>query len=310
MSRPLFLLLTYCQQAFVAEAVSAALRQSGPELDILISDDCSRDGTFETIKHTVAEYRGPHRVFVQQTPKNLGLNAHINYCISATDAEIIIYGAGDDCSKIHRSERTLEAFARTEAKLVHSQVELIDVAGRALPEEKSAALHTANALTQVATSLTMHIGATGAWHRSLFEKYGPLPNVAFEDLVLGFRASLEDAAVFIDEPLVRYRTGIGISATEKDLTSKLKWRAARGQRLRLYEEVFETRLQDAQTFGYSENDAVLSLLRDAAKDQRLRQQVLEEGFVAALGRAVLETPKALQRWVSERSRERRALRRS
>lgn len=52
MSRPLFLVLAYNQERYIAQSVKAAFAQTGIELDILISDDCSSDGTFEVIKGT------------------------------------------------------------------------------------------------------------------------------------------------------------------------------------------------------------------------------------------------------------------
>jgi GT2 family glycosyltransferase len=45
-----FVVLAYNQQKFVAEAVRGALAQTYHPLEIVISDDCSTDGTFDVIK--------------------------------------------------------------------------------------------------------------------------------------------------------------------------------------------------------------------------------------------------------------------
>jgi hypothetical protein len=52
------------------------------------------------------------------------------------------------------------------------------------------------------------LGATIAWSRELFDRFGPLdPSLHGEDWAIPFRASLADGVVLVDEPLVRYRIG-------------------------------------------------------------------------------------------------------
>ena len=67
--RPLicFGLLAYNQEPFIREAVEGALAQTYAPLEIILSDDCSTDRTFEIMQETVAAYRGPHKV-VLMTP--------------------------------------------------------------------------------------------------------------------------------------------------------------------------------------------------------------------------------------------------
>jgi len=55
LSNPLFLLLAYRQEKHVGDAVRAALTQVGCELDILISDDCSDDGTWDAIQRAASD---------------------------------------------------------------------------------------------------------------------------------------------------------------------------------------------------------------------------------------------------------------
>ncbi len=66
--RPLvtFYVITYNQARFVREAVESALAQTYSPIEILLSDDCSTDGTFEIIQETVKGYSGPHTVILNR----------------------------------------------------------------------------------------------------------------------------------------------------------------------------------------------------------------------------------------------------
>ena len=50
------------------------------------------------------------------------------------------------------------------------------------------------------------LGATAAWSRSLFERFGPIrEDLTYEDMALGFRARLSGGISFIGAPLIKYR---------------------------------------------------------------------------------------------------------
>ena len=67
------ILLTYNQEKFVSQAVIAALSQRCDPLEILITDDCSNDRTFDIVQDIVKNYNGPHKVLLNRNNKNLGL---------------------------------------------------------------------------------------------------------------------------------------------------------------------------------------------------------------------------------------------
>ena len=71
--RPLvtFALFAYNQERFIREAIEGAFAQTYEPLEIILSDDCSADRTFEIIQENAAAYLGPHSVFTYRTPYNL-----------------------------------------------------------------------------------------------------------------------------------------------------------------------------------------------------------------------------------------------
>ncbi|HWY76817.1 MAG TPA: glycosyltransferase family A protein, partial [Verrucomicrobiae bacterium] len=63
-TRPLltFAVCSFNQERFIGEAVEAALAQTYAPLEVVLSDDCSKDKTFEIMRGLAASYRGPHSI--------------------------------------------------------------------------------------------------------------------------------------------------------------------------------------------------------------------------------------------------------
>lgn len=208
-----FVLLAYNQKKYIREAVEGALSQTYSPLEIILSDDCSTDGTYETMLEMATQYTGAKSIVVRRNKQNQGLIEHINSIILESSSEIVVLAAGDDISEAHRTERTADLFLRDpKALLVHSNVSVIgDQAG--LERLRPSVINSQIDAATIATSGNIYIGATGAIRKRLLDIYGHIGEPdAYEDLVLGFRAVLMKGLRHIDEELVRYRKGIGISS--------------------------------------------------------------------------------------------------
>jgi glycosyltransferase involved in cell wall biosynthesis len=206
-----FVVLSYNQEEYVAEAVMAALAQEGPPLELILSDDCSQDGTFQIMQQIAADYRGPHRVTVRRNEKNLGLVGHFAKIFSLCTGDVMIVAWGDDASVPDRALRIREVFETTDAWLVHSHATCVDLAGNELsPTYLSADLVKGSGIASIAISGGLFLGATAAYHRKLVQKYGHITNPrAYEDLVYGFRAALEKA--------ILYLTNLAVEAVHQSL---------------------------------------------------------------------------------------------
>ena len=78
--RPLvtFALFAFNQQPFVRAAIEGAFSQTYRPLEIILSDDFSKDQTFGIMQEMAAAYTGPHAVRIRRNESNLGFAAHIN----------------------------------------------------------------------------------------------------------------------------------------------------------------------------------------------------------------------------------------
>ncbi len=203
-----FALFAHNHEGYVREAVESALRQTCAPLEIIISDDCSTDGTFDAVKEIAARYRGASRLLVNRNETNLGWARHINKVMTIATGDLIVSAAGDDISLPHRVERLL-AYLREHPQCysMHSNKVVIDRYGKELrtwiPQGQ---LPEACSLENIVTLGVGVLGATHAWRREVFDFFGPLDErVIREDAAIPFRSALLGDVCYLDEVLVRYR---------------------------------------------------------------------------------------------------------
>lgn len=211
--RVTFAVLTYNQAGVVGEAVSAALAQDYPNMQLLLSDDCSTDGTFEALQASVEGYAGPHDIRLNRNGSNLHIGAHVSVVNALAEGELIVGAAGDDISLPHRARRIAETWLQQKRLpgVLHSACYRMH--GDNLSLYGSNCLQDLQSLERAAASTAHVIGATEAWDRSMFLAFGDLrPSLVHEDNAIPFRSLLVGRPVaYIDEPLVKYRQGTGIS---------------------------------------------------------------------------------------------------
>jgi glycosyltransferase involved in cell wall biosynthesis len=248
--RPLitFALFAYNQEKYIREAVEGALAQTYSPLEIIFSDDCSSDRTFELIEEMVKDYRGPHEIRLNRNQKNLGLIEHVNRIFEISTGDFIVAAAGDDVSLPDRVECLVDAYVQSgkKALIIHSCAIKINDSNEELGVFIPPAISHSMAISDMADSRSLYIGATGGWNRSLYSEFGPIVyKNAYEDLVFGFRAAIKDALVYVDKPLVRYRVNVGITAKTSTPIYKFSTRkSARIKNLKTTLDVFEQRLRD------------------------------------------------------------------
>jgi len=207
-NRPLvtFALFAYNQEKYIRDAVQSALEQDYSPLEIIISDDCSEDQTFEIIKETVKCYHGPHKIILNKNKNNLGVGAHVNLIMQISAGKFIVAAAGDDISFPYRVKKLIDKFEEdgSLAYSVWSSAKYINNLGAVLEEKFISAVKHND--VSIIKNINPVIGATHAWRREVFEFFGPLsPGIVFEDNAISFRSYLLGGIDYIDEELVKYR---------------------------------------------------------------------------------------------------------
>jgi glycosyltransferase involved in cell wall biosynthesis len=208
--RPLitFVLCAYNQERFIFEAVEGAFSQTYSPLEIVLSDDFSTDGTFAIMEKMAAAYRGPHIVILNRNEKNLGIGGHLNRCMALSQGELIVGAAGDDISLPERTDEIYQAWIDSGKKAfsLDSRYEMIDEYGHTIKRPPLQDPPQDNQLLHFSQSLINYVfGCTHAWHRKVFDIFGPLPDIVLEDILISTRSMLLGKVVRVDKALVKYR---------------------------------------------------------------------------------------------------------
>lgn len=243
-----FALFAYNQEKYIREAVAGALAQTYEPLEIILSDDCSADRTYQIMEEMAGLYSGPHEIVLNRNEKNLGLIGHINKVNNISRGVLIVAAAGDDISYANRVSCIFSKYDRNSRKdmLIHSSAFAVDEGGTLTGVLAPPIVTRQMNLEKMAVSDKLYIGATGAWSRQIFGQFGPiLFTNAYEDLVYGFRAAIENSISYVDEPLLSYRCGVGISnkAQKESATIAEKIRK-RKKSLAVMGDVYRQRLKD------------------------------------------------------------------
>ena len=272
-------LFAYNQEKFVEAACRSILSQDYEEpIQIIFSDDCSEDGTFEIMTGIAESYEGIHTLHLNRNDKNLGLIAHINLSYSISTGDLIVGAAGDDISSPNRVTENIEAYRKSanQPMSLYSSVYEMTHSGKVGRVIKPP--YTKNqALIKYASSQALIIGAAHAWHRNIFEVFGSIEEPdAYEDLVLAYRSALLNGLVYIDIPLVKYRIGVGVSQTGKhnkrELLNKEVFVDKKTRQSTVMIAVLNQRLKD--TLSYRTDSKLISRIESEIVKENIRNDIL------------------------------------
>ena len=207
-----FAIISFNQEAHVKEAIEGAFHQDYENLEIILSDDCSSDGTYEIMEKMARDYCGSHTIVLNRNAKNLGIGAHVERVFNIASGKFIVMAAGDDVSYSHRTSRSVEALASDPKAMGF-------ISGYEYAGEDSQAGYgrwqppsSSYTLTDFSKGLIQCTGAVATWSRDLVLRWPSIAHVTHEDRVLPFRALLAGGnIVTLQEPLVFYSIHGGIS---------------------------------------------------------------------------------------------------
>jgi glycosyltransferase involved in cell wall biosynthesis len=91
--------LTYNAALFVEETLESIYNQTYQNIELIVSDDCSKDNTVEIVTKWCEQERVKKRfadIKIITVPKNTGIPSNFNRCIRASQGEWIKLLSGDD----------------------------------------------------------------------------------------------------------------------------------------------------------------------------------------------------------------------
>jgi glycosyltransferase involved in cell wall biosynthesis len=133
MSDPLISIVLCCYngQRFIKQQIDSLLNQTYPNIEIIISDDGSTDGTVQILQ----EFRSEQRIqlFFQST--NLGSSQNFEFAVGKTHGDFVAFSDQDDIWLPNKVEKLYSAIG--DSYLVYCDSELVNENGDKLNKKIS-----------------------------------------------------------------------------------------------------------------------------------------------------------------------------
>lgn len=217
-----FALFAYNQEKHIRRAIEGAFSQAYSPLEIILSDDCSSDRTFEIMQEMAAKYTGPHKVLARKTFKNLGTIDHVIEVFDMANGALVVVAAGDDYSYPERTQEIAKAWRLSGADALFSNHDEIDEEGNHLasniePEKSKMLQHYFRGCPSVSRPDGMVSGIPGFSAAYAASVFSGLPRNGFkalnEDALSSFLVNLRGGQIkHVGASLMAYRKGVSSSS--------------------------------------------------------------------------------------------------
>ena len=207
------LLLTYNQEPYVKEALLSLLEQDYEGLEIVVSDDCSTDGTWLLINEIVQGYKGSKKVVLNQNSTNFGIVANYFKAFELSSGDLIFTAAGDDVSMPNRCSTCVQLWVESDRKIDLVAADAYDMleSGDVVGVKATDALESWTPERWVFDRPYV-FGASHMMTRRLIGLRPLNTSLAVEDQCFVARALMMNGAKRCSVPLVKHRRG-GVSQT-------------------------------------------------------------------------------------------------
>lgn len=215
-------LLTYNQEAFVAEALQSLLDQDYANLEIVISDDDSKDDTWGVVNELANNYTGDKKLILNRNLTNIGIGGNYAKAFNLTSGDVVFSAAGDDVSLPTRCSESIALWKRTgmRSDLLATDAYDMKLNGDIVGLKEIDQLNRWDVPTWF-VKRPHHFGASHMMTRRLLVLNKLSDNLNAEDQCLMFRALLMGGAQRLAKPLVKHRQN-GVSYKSKPATYELK----------------------------------------------------------------------------------------
>lgn len=305
-----FALFAYNQEKYIGDAVQGALAQTYEPLEIILSDDCSNDRTFEIMREMVAAYDGPHMVHCRQTKKNIGVLNHVLSVMRDIKGSFVVLAAGDDISQPHRSAELARAWNETGGWAFFSNFDSINSDGLKIEENRTSRgnCELIKWFAPLGPSPFVH-GATSAYDARLFEYVPHIDNraMAEDGFFYGLLRLLNHPIICVPVPLVAYRQH-GAAISNNTIDAALHFSDIRNHELKiksfantyiqiaeLLEKISENNLEIRTRFILVQKEIHNAIIRFS-----VRRDWVEMSILARLKLAIRSENQEIRRFIAPR----------
>ena len=230
-------LATYNGEKYLRQQLDSILQQDYPNIEIVVTDDCSSDSTLTILQEYASKYPS---ILIYANDTNLGLNKNFEKGMLLAQGEYIAISDQDDIWKKEKITTLMNKIGNH--AIIYHDSELIDLNGLSLNRK----LSDIKQLGDFDNCLNVAIVANVPGHAMLFKKSLvdqciPFPeNAILYDHWMAFVATFSTGIKFISRPLVMYRQhenniyGTGLVKKKKRKKYALSKNQRAKNRLRLF----------------------------------------------------------------------------
>ena len=257
---------SYNGAEFLEECLVSVASQDAVEMEIILLDDHSRDGTVEIAQSVAQRYPG-HRWIVKENPERLGMAANWNACVGLARGEFVKLVGQDDLLHAGSLSRQVSALRSNPSATVASAARvMINRRGQQMFQMPSpyptGLIPGSEAALKCLLSGTNLVGDPVAvlFRRSAMQKSGGFnPDIRYcTDMEMWLRLLALGDLYFDQSPLASYRVhgkATGQSLKKIVPTDYLK-------SLEAVEGLFEWKISASQRFWIKQKSFVLAVLRN------------------------------------------------
>lgn len=195
----------YNGEGTLAETLDSAFAQDFTDLEVLLIDNASNDGTLR-----VAEYYRSRGLRIEHNAANIGFNGNFNRAIDLARGEMLVILSADDLLHPQMVSTLTAALRDKESVFAFSALELIDAEGRALTVQRAPFPHgkIPGRLFIEETLLRKHaVGLNSVlFRRDAMRAAGGFDaRFTNSDMILQVAMARDGAVHYHDAPLAAYR---------------------------------------------------------------------------------------------------------
>ena len=208
---------------FIEACLASVCAQTYPELELVLIDDGSTDGTFEIAQRFLAPHQERFRRIVLEKRENQGVSANSNACIEACQGEWVHLLGSDDVlypNKIERIQQSIADWNCPNLGLVHADCDYIGEDGKPVVRSRQKSRPPPGpdfkAYRWLFVGEHYIFNPTIALHRQTFLALDGFDrSLPLEDLDCWLRLSISSAIARVPEVLASYRKHPGNSSRKR-----------------------------------------------------------------------------------------------
>ena len=204
------LLATYNGEKYLKEQIESLLNQTYTNIQIIISDDCSTDGTRDILK----SYENNEKIKVYYQENNLGYVKNFEFLLKKVESDLYMLCDQDDFWKKEKVEKTVDKLQKENLDLVFGDLEVVDENLNLLYPSYNKYMHLAHKIDKYHKDYKLQYlyncmtGCTMMSKKKFLDKILPLPTNSkymIHDYWIGLIVSLNGKVGYLDKPYILYR---------------------------------------------------------------------------------------------------------